>query len=230
MADTLKSEFIKIASMDCVNYPFLEYCASKGVAMVLSTGFCTLEEIDRAVQCVEATGNTNISLLHCISNYPPNDNEVNLNNIDMLRDNYPQYPVGFSDHSIGTAIPLAAIAKGSAIIEKHFTLDKDMFGWDHKVSADESELTTIVQGGERIAAALGSYRRFRTEKDLQNMAEYRRSIVVVRDIPAGTVLTRDDLDFKRPGTGLQPGDLHMVVGRRAARDLSADQVLTQEDI
>ena len=138
LVEDCAAPFVKVASMDLDNHSFLQQIASRGKPVVLSTGLGTLAEIDQAVRAIEETGNRRIVLLHCVSNYPPDDSDVNLRNIDMLRDNYPDYPVGFSDHTIGTAIPLAAVARGAAVIEKHFTLDKGMEGWDHKVSADKT--------------------------------------------------------------------------------------------
>ena len=126
---------------------------------MISTGLSTLEEIDRAVRTIEEAGNRRIVILHCVSIYPPDDAQVHLRNMDMLRDNYPDYPVGFSDHTLGTLVPIAAIARGAAVIEKHFTLDKNMFGWDHKVSATVDEMAAIVEAGQRLPTVLGDYRR-----------------------------------------------------------------------
>ena len=155
----LEASFIKVASMDLNNYGFLDYVGRKSKPVMLSTGMGSLAEIDRAIETIEATGNREIILLHCVSVYPPDDREVNLNNIEMLRSCYPEYPVGFSDHTLGTPIPIAAIACGACVIEKHFTLDKDMFGWDHKVSANKDDMAFIVQSSRRVIEALGSTRR-----------------------------------------------------------------------
>lgn len=229
LTDTIKVDFLKVASMDCNNYPLLEYMGKKGLPIILSTGLSNLEEIDKAIRTIESTGNTNIMILHCVANYPPEDTNVNLRNIDMLRDNYPDYPVGFSDHSIGTSIPLAAIARGACIIEKHFTLDKDMFGWDHKVSATKEELKVICEDGKRIIDATGSYRRTLTKFDYEKIPAFRRSIVAAKNIPKGKVIDRGDLDLKRPGTGFSPGCIELVIGRVAKREISADKVLSSED-
>lgn len=229
LVDVLKAPFIKIASMDLNNYPFLDYVARKNCPIMLSTGLSTLAEVDRAVATIEAAGNRDIVLLHCISVYPPVDAEINLNNIDMLRDNYPDYPVGFSDHSIGVEIPLASVAKGACVIEKHFTLDKSMFGWDHKVSATRDEMAMIVSGSVRINDALGSYRRVVSEAEKKKIPAFRRSVVAARAIPAGTVITREDLDLKRPGTGIEPGDIGFIIGKTARRDIEADALIASED-
>lgn len=150
LVDVLKVKFIKVASMDLNNYPFLEYMPKKGLPIVLSTGLSEMSEIDEAIRTIEKTGNRQIVLLHCVSIYPPDDNEVNLNNIDMLRATY-EYLVGFSDHTIGTSIPLAAVAKGACMIEKHFTLDKEMFGWNYKVSATLEEIKEYYQNQKELS-------------------------------------------------------------------------------
>src|SRR5690606_11888881 len=150
LVDVLDSPFIKVASMDLNNYPFLQYIASKARPMVLSTGLSELYEIDKAIRTIENAGNLNIVILHCISIYPPKDEQVNLNNIDTLRTIYPKYPIGFSDHTLGTSIPLASTVKGVCLIEKHFTLDKNMEGWDHKVSANPEEMQIICSETKRI--------------------------------------------------------------------------------
>ena len=229
LVDELNIEFLKVASMDCINYPFLEYLAKKGVPLILSTGLCAMSEIERAVDVIEKCGNKDIIILHCVSQYPPKMENVNLNNIDMLRDSFPDYPVGFSDHSIGTAIPLAAVAKGACVIEKHFTLDKEMFGWDHKVSGTPGEMSEIVVQGQVISIALGSYCRLVTEADLEKRTAFRRSVVAARGIPAGTIFERGDLDLKRPGTGIAPEYLEMIVGRVAKRNIVFDKMLDFDD-
>jgi N-acetylneuraminate synthase len=229
LVQTLDAPFIKVASMDLNNYPFLSYLAAKGKPVVLSTGLSTLAEIDRAISTIEQAGNHDIVILHCVSVYPPRDEDVNLNNMDMLRDNYPEYPVGFSDHSIGTDIPLAAVAKGACMLEKHFTLDKSMFGWDHKVSATRDEMQAIVTGSRRVNTALGSYRRKLSEQEMEKIPAYRRSIVAARPIAAGRKISREDLDVKRPGTGISPEYFELIVGRTARRDIAADTLLTAED-
>jgi len=229
LVDVLDVSFIKVASMDLDNLNFLDYIARKGKPVMLSTGFGTLTEIDRAVATLEAAGNKQIILLHCVSVYPPKDENVNLNNIDMLRANYPDYPIGFSDHTIGVAIPLAAIAKGACVIEKHFTLDKEMFGWDHKVSATKDEMTIITNSAKQIVKSLGSYRRIVSDEELIKKDAYRRSIVAAKEIPAGKVIESDDLDVKRPGTGISPVNLSFIIGKTAQRTIKADQLLGMED-
>jgi N-acetylneuraminate synthase len=229
LVDKLESPFIKVASMDLNNYPFLEYLAKKGKPMVVSTGLSELYEIDKAVKIIENAGNKNIIILHCVATYPPKDKDVNLNNIKSLMSIYPEYPIGFSDHTIGVDIPLASVALGACVIEKHFTLDKDMFGWDHKVSATKDEMAGVVTAAKRINDALGTFRITATESD-EKKQEFRRSIVLARDMEKGEVIEISDIDYKRPGTGLNPDMTEFIVGRILNKNLKYDHILTKEDI
>lgn len=225
---SLQPPFVKIASMDLTNPRLLRAAGQTGLPVLLSTGFGELDEIDRAVRLIEAEGNRDITILHCVSLYPPADEEVNLNNMDMLRTTF-GYPVGFSDHTIGAEISFAAMAKGAVVLEKHFTLDKNMFGWDHKMSADADELAAICRGRDRIHAALGSSRRVIGDRERGRRDEYRRSIVSAREIKAGEVISEDAIDFRRPGTGLSPDLADMIVGAVSLRDLPADSLLQLGD-
>ncbi len=229
LVDKMKSPFIKVASMDLNNLPFLDYLARKNLPIIISTGLSELHEIDKAIRVIENTGNFNICILHCVSNYPPADTEVNLNNIKTLMSTYPNYPIGFSDHTIGIEIPLASVALGAALIEKHFTLDKNMEGWDHKVSATKVELEGIVKGAKRINDALGCFRVSAIETN-EKKTEFRRSIVLTRDFNAGEVITADDIDYKRPGTGIKPEMAEFVIGLKINKNLPNDHILTKEDL
>ena len=227
LVDELEVDFIKIASMDLNNYPFLDFLARKGKPMVLSTGLSNLSEIDNAIRTIEQTGNKDLVLLHCVAIYPPKDTEVNLKNISTLKKLYP-YPIGFSDHSLGTSIPLASIALGACLIEKHFTMDKEMFGWDHKVSANEEEMLVLANESKRIFQAMGSPRIQQVEND-DRIESFRRSIVAARKIKQGEVFQNDMLDFKRPGRGLPPDALKFILGKTANRDLEYDELLEIND-
>ncbi len=228
LVDVLDTPFVKVASMDVTNLPFLDAIARKGRPVVLSTGLASLSEIAAAVETVMATDNHQLVLLHCVAQYPPANTDLNLRNINMLRDAFRGVPVGYSDHSIGITIPIAAIARGACLIEKHFTLDKEMEGWDHAISAEPAELSAIVAEGRRVAAALGSYGRRVSDEDMEMRRIFRRSIVAARPIKAGAVIVREDLDFKRPGRGLPPHLVNMVIGRTARRDIDADEILGED--
>jgi len=228
LVDVLDAPFIKIASMDVNNYPFLEYIAKKNRPIVLSTGLSELYEIDRAVKTIESAGNKDIVLLHCVSIYPPKDEEVHLHNIVTFQSMY-EYPVGFSDHTLGYEIPLASLSFGTCLIEKHFTLDKNLSGWDHKVSATPDEMKIIVSGSKKIQKALGSFRISVSEDD-KRREEFRRSIVLRRAIRQGEIIGADDIDYKRPGRGLLPEMTPCVIGRKAKKDLQQDHILYLEDL
>ena len=221
--------FIKIASMDVTNLPLLAHVAGTGKPVVISVGMATLGEIDRAMETVRAQGNEDIVLLHCVSIYPAPPSTVHLRNLETLRRAF-DVPVGFSDHTMGTAIPVAAIALGACMIEKHFTLDKEMEGWDHAISCDPPELRAVVEDGRTVHEALGSTRRMLSEAEIVKRRQFRRSLVARAALPAGHVLTEADLDAKRPGTGIGPDELGYVVGRELAADLVEDQVLRWEHL
>lgn len=229
LLEKLDVPFFKIASMDIVHLPFLKYVARKQRPMVISTGMATLAEIEQAVDAVRVEGNERIVLLHCISIYPPDYDMIHLRNMATLQQAF-EVPVGFSDHSLGTAIPLAAIALEACAIEKHFTLDKDMPGWDHAISADPAELRTIVKEGMNIFTALGSTRRTVTSAEYEKRKKFRRSLVARRALGQGHVMTEDDLDAKRPGTGISPNEVSYVLGRKLARDIREDQVIDWNDL
>lgn len=228
LVENLDVKFIKVASMDVNNYPFLEYVASKRKPIVLSTGLSDLDEIDIAVRTIENMGNEEIIILHCVSIYPPDDKQINLRNIETLSKIY-NYPIGFSDHTLGIAIPLAAVTLGAKIIEKHFTLDKNMFGWDHKVSANPEEMKTICNESKRIMNALGSY-RIQSQEDIERKNAFRRSIVLTKDKKANDIIKSDDIDFKRPGEGITPPETKYVLGRTLKADKAKDELLKWEDL
>lgn len=227
LVDEIGVPFIKVASMDLNNIPFLTYIAKKGKPVVISTGLCGLSEVNDAVACLKKNGCEKIILLHCVSIYPPEDTMVNLNNIDMLRNTF-GLKVGYSDHTIGVVAPILSMAKGVCIIEKHFTLDKNMVGWDHKVSANPEELSAICTAAESAYKMLGSYQKVVNENEERRNA-FKRSIVAARDIGEGEIITEADIDFKRPGTGIEPKYYEMIIGRKAARNIKKDQILAKED-
>lgn len=229
MLEGLEVPFFKVASMDITNTRLIKHIARKGKPVIISTGMATLAEIDKAVKTIEGEGNTDISILHCISIYPPEMKDVNLNNIKMLQDAF-DYPIGFSDHSVGSALPLASVALGACIIEKHFTLDKGLPGWDHAVSADPDELKVICGESKNIQIALGSTQRVVSEAELSKKSKFRRSVVSNRALEAGHILTASDFSFKRPGTGIPPEMEEMIIGRKLRINKSEDELLAWDDL
>ena len=224
----LKIKFIKIPSMDLNNYSFLEYVAQKGKPIILSTGLGSLAEISKAYDLITQY-NKNLILLHCAAIYPPKDEQVNLNNIDMLRNNF-DCPIGFSDHTIGTSIPLAAVAKGASVIEKHFTLDKNMSGWDHAISANVAEMEEIVSQSKRITRALGKYRRIVSQDDLEKRKVFRRSVVANKNLRKNEKIKKDDIILLRPGTGIEPRMARLVINKTVNKNIRKGELISWEDL
>ena len=229
LLDALDVPFYKVASMDVTNLPLLAYVAAKRRPLVIATGMATLGEIEQALDTVRGEGNEEVALLHCVSIYPPDYRSIRLLNIPMLRDTF-AVPVGFSDHTLGTSVPLAAVALGACIIEKHFTVDTDMAGWDHAISADPEQLRTIVEEGRHIFDALGGRPRVVSEAEIEKRERFRRSLVATQALGCGHVLREEDLTAKRPGTGISPAELRHVVGRALCADIEEDHVLRWEDL
>jgi len=227
LVDVLDVPFIKIASMDLNNYPFISYIANKGKMIVLSTGLSHLYEIDKAVETIYATGHKQLILLHCVALYPPEDQEVNLRNIRMLQELY-QLPVGFSDHTIGDTASIGATMFGACILEKHFTLDNAMEGWDHKISANPNDMEELIHAVRRANKMLGSYGRKRVESEERRYA-FRRSIVARCAIKKGEIFTKEMLDTKRPGSGIKPEGITYILGKPAKKDIQADALIQMDD-
>jgi len=220
---------LKVASMDVDHEVLLQHVAATGLPVMLSTGMSSTSEVARAVETLRAAGCSQLVLLHCVSIYPPDPATINLRNIAGLRRAF-GCPVGFSDHTLGAAVSLAAIALGACVIEKHFTLDKGLEGWDHEISADPDELAFIALAGRTVWQALGSEVRTVSPAELEKRRQFRRRIVVTRDLRRGELLSEADLDYKRPGTGIAPVERRYVVGRRLARDLTAEDELEWGDL
>ncbi|MBI2470427.1 MAG: N-acetylneuraminate synthase family protein [Planctomycetes bacterium] len=219
----------KVASGELMSIDILEYMAERDKPVLLSTGMSTYEEIESALTILKHRGLKDITLLHCVSNYPAPYKDINLRVISELVRRF-GCKVGFSDHSLGSECCLAAVALGATVIEKHVTLDKNMLGPDHKASATIEEFAVLVALIRRVEAALGtSEKRFSNEEDdIRRMS--RKSIVAIRTIVAGEIIGADDITFKRPGTGMSPMERDRVLGRRAVRDLAADHVIRAEDV
>jgi len=220
---------IKLASMD-VNHPVLLTAAARsGKPIILSTGLSSLDEVSSAVRTLEENGCEQLILLHCISIYPPDPKDVNLRNMPMLREAF-GVPIGFSDHSLGTHLAVASVALGACMIEKHYTLDKTMEGWDHWMSADPEELQRLCSNVKDAFDALGQSSRRVSSAEIEKRRKFRRCIVLRQALKSGHELRLEDLDFKRPGTGIRPDEYPYIVGRRLARDLEADHELSWSDL
>ncbi len=222
--ERLKVPIFKIASGELTNIPFLSHLARKGRPLMLSTGMSTLEEVSQAVAAIRESGDPPLTLLHCVSAYPARPEDANLRAMETLSRKF-GLPVGFSDHTPGIEVAIAAAALGACVIEKHFTLDKNLPGPDHAASLDPRELAQLVRAVRSAALALGDGRKEPRpcEAELRRLA--RRSLVLSRPAKAGEVLRASTLAAKRPGTGIPPARIAEVIGRRLRRDAPADAVL-----
>lgn len=207
---------IKISSGDVTNLPMLEVVGALGLPVILSTGMADLDEVAAAVATLRSAGLTDLALLQCISNYPADPALTNLRVMDTLAQAFGT-PVGLSDHSIGTAVAIAAAARGAAYIEKHFTLDRALPGPDHQASLLPEELRALVAAVRQVESALGDGVKRPAPSELPVRAVARKSLIAARDIPEGATLAAEDVVILRPGTGLSPAALPRVLGRRAAR-------------
>lgn len=222
--NTLDMKFWKIPSGEITDLPYLIEIAKTGKPIVMSTGMCTLTEVEAAVEALRKNGAVEISLLHCTTNYPAPYSEVNLNAMITLREKF-KCPVGYSDHTKGILVPVAAVAMGAQIIEKHFTLDRNMSGPDHKASLEPDELKNMVSDIRNIEKALGSFEKKPGISELRNINAARKSITARRDIKKGEILSNDNLAAKRPGNGISPMKWFEVLGTAAVRNFKEDELI-----
>ncbi len=224
LLDELGVAGFKISSGDLTNSPLLEHVAGKGKPVILSTGMSELSELIEAVSVLNTAGCENPVLLHCVSNYPTDPAEVNLRAMQTMRSAF-DVPVGFSDHTEGIDVALAAVALGACVIEKHFTLDRTLPGPDHRASLEPTELRELVRSIRRVETALGNGRKVPTASELETAKVARRSLVAARDISAGATLKRDMVVMRRPGTGMSPALLDTLLDRPVTRDIAAGTLL-----
>ncbi len=212
----------KFGSGDLTNIPALEYAAKKHKPMILGTGMATLAEIRIAVRAIRKTGNKNIILLHCTTNYPCHIEEVNLRAM-LTMQNTLNCPVGYSDHTLGITVPIMASTLGAVVVEKHFTLNKNLPGPDHKASLEPQELKTMVNAIRNVETILGSYAKKPTVSEKKIINLVRKSIVAQKDIKKGVVVRRDMVNFKRPGNGLSPSFVKDILGKKTKQDIKKDE-------
>ena len=214
----------KIPSGEITNLPFLDHVARKGRPIILSTGMSTLGEIEEAVTVLRTAGNNRLTLLHCVTEYPAPYAEVNLRAMHTLRVAF-GLPVGYSDHTPGYEISIAAVALGAEVIEKHFTVDRSLPGPDHAASLEPDELEQMVTAIRHVEVALGDGIKRPAQCELPNISVARKSVVASRSLIAGQRLTAEDLDIKRPGNGIAPRLKPMLIGRTLSAGLEKDEVL-----
>lgn len=229
---------IKVPSGEITNTPFLEFLAAKGVPLIVSTGMASLQEIEEAVRVIAATRERQglagplaeaVTILHCTSNYPAAFGDVNLRAMGTIAQ-ATGLPVGYSDHTLGIAVSTAAVALGATVIEKHFTLDRNMPGPDHAASLEPAELAAMIGQIRAVEQALGSAVKQPTASELPVRALVRRSVTAVRAIAEGAVVQPADIALQRPGTGIPPAEARQVPGKRARRAIAAGTTLQWSDL
>jgi N,N'-diacetyllegionaminate synthase len=224
LLDDIGVPAFKIPSGEITNFPLLKKVAEKHRPIILSTGMATLGEVEEAFQYLKENGSEDIVLLHCTTSYPAPIESVNLRAMNTLRCAF-QVPVGYSDHTEGITIPIAAVAMGARVIEKHFTIDRTLPGPDHQASLEPQELQAMVISIRDVECALGNGIKIPSCIEEKNSINIRKSIVAVRSIKKGSILNADDLGIRRPGTGINPKYLYYIIGKRVNTDISQEEVL-----
>lgn len=219
----------KIGSDLATHIPLLQEIARTGKPIFLSTGMCTMEEVERSVSAILAEGNENILLFHCVSNYPGLPEEQNLLAMLTMKERF-GIPIGFSDHVPGIAVSLAAVTLGADMIERHFWCEGCQEGADRNISSDELEFQSLTQGAMEIRLSFGSGRKEPVPSELKNMCTNRVSIIIMRDAEVGTTLSTDMIDIRRPGNGIPPYEWPNVIGRSLKRRVSAETPLQWQDL
>lgn len=220
----------KIGADDATNLPLIKYVAQTGKPILLSSGMCTLEEVKEMVNVCLEVGNDKIILFHTVSNYPTYPEHVNLLAMQTLKQEFPFLKVGFSDHTIGSTACFAAACMGADVVEKHFTYDKNAEGPDHQLSANPQEMKEIVDRIREFEVMKGSGAKRPVGKEITNREKNRKSIVAIKAIKNGEVLTLENIDIKRPGHGIAPKYFEEVLGKYAKDDIEDDKVLNWSDI
>jgi N,N'-diacetyllegionaminate synthase len=225
----LRVPAFKVPSGELTNLPFLQLLARHGLPLLVSTGMSTLDEVADAVSAISAAGDPPIALFHCTSSYPAPLDATNLRAMETLRQRF-AVPVGYSDHTLGVEIPIAAVALGAKLLEKHLTLDRTSPGPDHAASMEPNDFARMVQSVRAIEQALGDGDKRPQDCEMETRMVARKSLVAALDLEARHVLQATDLVAKRPGSGLSPSRLGSIVGRRLRRDIAADTLLSEEDL
>ena len=214
----------KIPSGEVTNLPYLIKIARTGKPVILSTGMCRMSEVEKAVEILREYGTTNLSVLHCTTEYPAPYEDANLSAIKALQERL-HVPVGYSDHTAGTEASIAAVALGAVIIEKHFTISRQMEGPDHKASLEPEELKKLISGIRNIEMALGNGNKIPSKSERKNINVARKSIVAKQKIKKGEILTEENITTKRPGNGISPMRWFEILGTPAVRDFEEDELL-----
>ncbi len=214
----------KVPSGEITNYPYLVEIGKTGKKVIISTGMAEMDEIAAAIKVLEDNGTKEITILHCTTEYPAPIKDVNLRVMNTIKEAF-GYPVGYSDHTQGIEVGMAAVALGATVIEKHFTLDRTLSGPDHKASLEPSELKAMIDGIRKIELALGTSEKKPSETEMKNRDAARKSIVAKKNIKAGEMITVENITTKRPGTGINAMRWNEVLGTKAIRDFEEDELI-----
>lgn len=217
-------DIIKIPSGEITNYPLLKEAGKTGKQIIISSGMSTLDEVRNAVNVLKDNGSSDITVLHCNTEYPTPFADVNLQAMITMKEKL-GVAVGYSDHTQGIEVPIAAAALGASVIEKHFTLDQNMEGPDHKASLEPAELHAMVHAIRNLESAMGDGKKKPSESEKKNICIARKSIVARCNIGEGEIFTEDNLTTKRPGTGLSPMCWEQIIGSRSKRNFSEDELI-----
>ncbi|MBZ9571202.1 N-acetylneuraminate synthase family protein [Methanobrevibacter sp. TMH8] len=223
----------KISSSDLTNIPFIKAIAKKQKPIILSTGASTIEEVELAIKTIENEKNTQIGLMHCVLSYPTEYEDANLLMIKYLKDNFPKYDIGFSDHTRPDEKMLVlttAYLYGANIIEKHYTLDKTLKGNDHYHAMDPNDIKIFKDNMNFIKKINGQYNKVPLKCEAESRKQARRSIVAKKDMSIGEKITEDKLTFKRPGTGIYPSELDKIIGKKMKKDIKEDDLITYDHL
>ena len=229
LADEWDVPFIKVASMELNNLPYLKELGSWDIPIVLSTGMGTLDEVIQAVNVIKRVGNKRLIVLHCTSIYPAEPGLIRLRNIIGLREELGNVPIGYSDHSQGIEIPAASIAYGACLIEKHFTLDKSKIGMDNQMATEPDEMKRMIHACNRVYESLGGIDRELGQEERNQSVKMRRSMVASSDLESGQVLSEEMVEYKRPGTGIAPSSGPSFFGKRIIRSIQAGELFSVSD-
>lgn len=228
LLDKINVPAFKIASGDLTDLPLIKYIAKKGKPIILSVGLGSLKEIREALDTIYSAGNKDVAILHCVVNYPTKPKDVNLNTMKTLKQF--NIPVGFSDHTMEISIPIAAVALGASIIEKHFTTDRKLKGPDHIYALEPKELRDMIKGIRTIEKSLGSEIKQIVESERKNFIDARRSIHASRNIPKGTIITEDMIKIVRPCTGIKPKYIDQVLNKKTKKDIQENNAIKWDDL
>ena len=222
--------FLKIASMELNNLSYLRALGEMKIPIVLSTGMGSMDEIVAAVDTILCTGNTELIILHCTAVYPSPAKIIRLNNILGLRSEFPDIPIGFSDHSLGIEISTAAVALGACLIEKHFTLDNKKIGLDNQMATEPDQMKLMVDACSSVNEAMGGTQRMLTIDELDQIPKMRRSLVAKVELVDGQPICEDNIEFKRPGDGITPSELGDVMGRTVNKNIKQGHQIFYSDL